>query len=242
MTRVRRAYGRRKRVIRSSAPGNRIGAQVGPADACDQRVRSWPSDARIRNLSRVLDRLLIGVRRAAIPRGGKNSDVVGLRINEGMAQVGEGRQPIMKRTFPGAEALSDYIGKVVIYDVLLGIHELLEALHPQGFSGGTGHQQNVGQRRGSVRPLDIKRDFQGPEVVIFLAGAIVRWRWCSGWGPLDFENIKVWCFGIARYRRNLPTHMREIEGRVKDAQVVADGIATEVSYIIESAVSNIKWV
>jgi hypothetical protein len=65
--------------------------------------------------------------------------MVGLGIDEGVAQVGEGSQPIMKRAFPGTEALSDDISKVVIYDVLLGIHELLEALHPQGFSGRCGH-------------------------------------------------------------------------------------------------------
>jgi hypothetical protein len=92
--------------------------------------------------------------------------MVGLGVNEGMGQVGEGSQPIMKRAFPGAEALADDIGQVVVNDVLLGVHHLLEALHPQGFSGGRGDQQDVCQWRGGMCPLNIKGDFQSPEVVI----------------------------------------------------------------------------
>src|SRR5207302_9580619 len=101
------------------------------------------SDAWIRNHGRFLDRLLVIVRRSAITRGGKNGDLVGLCIDEGVAEVGEGSQPIMKRTFPGTETLADDICQVVINDVLLSIHELLEALHPQGFGSRGGDQEDV---------------------------------------------------------------------------------------------------
>ncbi|TMC28193.1 MAG: hypothetical protein E6J36_00430 [Chloroflexi bacterium] len=153
--------------------------------------------------------------------------MVGLCIDEGLAEVVKRGQPIVKRALPGAEALADDIGQMVVNDVLLGVHHLLEALHPQGFGGGRGDQQDVRQWRGGMRPLDIKRDFQGPKVVILQAGAIIRWRWVGWRGPLDFEDIKAWRGGRAVHCWGLPTHMREAEGRVKDAQVVADGTAAE---------------
>ncbi len=158
--------------------------------------------------------------------------MVSLRIDEGLAELADRGHPIVKRALPGTEALADDIGQVVVNDVLLGVHHLLEALDPQGFGGGRGDQQDVRQRRGGMRPLDIEGDFQGPEIVILLAEAIIRWRWVGGRRPLDFENIKAGCVpGRAVARRGgwtaVPTQVREAEGGAKYAQVVADGTAAE---------------
>src|SRR5260370_41347839 len=83
-----------------------------------------------------------------------------------------------------------------------------------------------------MRPVDIEGGFQGPEIVIGRAEAIIRWRWVGGRRPLDFGNIKAGCVpGRAVARRGgwtaVPTQVREAEAGPKYAQVVADGTAAE---------------
>ncbi len=115
---------------------------------------------------------------------------------------------------------------MVIDDILLGIHKLLEALHAKRLGRGRRHEQNVGHGGGCVRPLDVEGDLNRPEVVCLLASPVAGRRRGGGRIPLyvqDLEGRVTRLAGIV----GLATQVLQIESAVEVVQVAGDRRAAE---------------
>src|SRR2546428_6865044 len=75
-------------------------------------------------------------------------------------------------------------------------------------------------------PLDIERDFEGPEVVILPSCSTVGRWWCGRRGSLDFQDVEVWHTRCAYYSV-LATQVWQSESSIENVEVRTDGAASE---------------
>src|SRR5256886_11407284 len=101
------------------------------------------------------------VRGAAVTGRGKNSDAVRGGILERVAQVLE-RLKGAERVFGRTEALRDDVGEMIRHHVVLGLHQLREALHTEGLGVVRVNEQDVRAWRDGVGGLDVERDLERP--------------------------------------------------------------------------------
>ncbi len=204
-----------------AGPRERVGAQVGATHAGHEWVGGRPLNGRERERGWVFHRGERAVRRTAIAGTPEHGDASGRCRDERMPQVEQGLRA-GERLLGRREALRDHVCEVVVDDELLGVHHRREALDAERLRRVRGHVDDVRPRRDRVRPLDVKRGLERPDVAGLRAGAVGPGRRC-----LD-DCLAVPEHMLERRRRTsaacarLAAHVRQAHLTVEISQVGRD--------------------